>query len=109
MPISLGIFAKEFEHRHDFDCEDQETLRSKHPNAYFSNIPDAWVIIIDEMMEAINVIDPGSSWCISQHYGFLSVLPIPNEFISPIIKMAEKRLYKIDIDLHFLLDCKVVV
>jgi len=59
------------------------------------------------MMELVQFSYP--TW-VQQHFGFLSVQfdSSPTEDLREVIKLAERRLYRIDMDLHKKLDCKVV-
>ena len=106
--VSIHTLAKEFYYRHDFGSEDVGVLRDKYPHTQFHNIPEAWIVVIDDMMmELVQFSYP--TW-VQQHFGFLSVQfdSPPTENLREVIKLAERRLYRIDMDLHKKLDCKVV-
>jgi hypothetical protein len=112
MKLSIPVFSKEFEHRHDFDSEDIAVLESKYPDIRFERIPEAWIIVLDQMIRQICRLDPTALVAVRQDFGFLSVScrvghQYP-EIIRELVSLAEKRLYLIDIDLHRQLDCKVV-
>lgn len=87
-----------FNERHDFETEDVKLLYSKFEDIKFSNIPEAWVILLDKFLEN-NFVYVKS---VSQLYGLLHI-----DFISSKSKKLEtdtlrleKRLYMIDKDLH---------
>jgi hypothetical protein len=98
--VSIHGLAKEFYYRHDFGSDDVGILRGKFPNTQFHNIPEAWIVVIDDMMnELVQFSQP--TW-VQQHFGFLSVQfkSPPTEDLREVIKLAERRLYRIDADLH---------
>ena len=96
--ISISQFSKEFNFRHDFDVDDIDILKKKYPEVKFLNIPEAWIIQVDNMMQCLksyNVV------CVQQQYGFLSViLKESTPESKQIIQYFENKMYQIDIDLH---------
>ncbi len=97
----INILSQEFQHRHDFDSEDLEVLRNNFPGVKIGNIPEAWIILIDKMLQKIfNHVS-----AIEQHFGFLVVNYIDyNEKdlynVKKVVKSFENKLYAIDKDLH---------
>jgi len=51
--MNLISYKETFDFRHDFDSEDLDTLRERWPSITFHNIPDAWILLIDEMLCAM--------------------------------------------------------
>lgn len=98
-------FYNQFLLRHDFISDDLTILNDKYSYVKFYNIPEAWIITIDEMVEDILMVGQNPSIKVSQKMGFLDV-----EFVSSgskklidysfIIKAAERELYLLDADLH---------
>ena len=48
--MSLQKFYEEFKSRHDFEDEDLGILKERHPNINITNIPIAWIVIVDELL-----------------------------------------------------------
>lgn len=98
-------FQKEFNARHDFNHEDIKNLERRYPQASFINIPQAWIISIDQMLEDIFEFGPDLYVRVSQRFGFLDVEFVPNDYnirycYDPLVKGCERDIYFIDIDLH---------
>jgi hypothetical protein len=110
--ISVPAFYREFEHRHEFDSDDIRLLQTKYPHIRFEGIPEAWVIVIDELVRQVGRLDRTALVAVRQDFGFLSVFRRAGhqypEIVRELVKLAETRLYLIDVDLHRQLDCKVV-
>ena len=97
LPISLKELSKAFEDRHEFNTEELSVLQGNFPNVNFLDIPDAWIILIDKMLREVHK-DVKS---VEQHYGLLCVSEkVSGELDLSIISAYEKKLYKIDKDLH---------
>jgi hypothetical protein len=84
----------EFDNRHTFECDDFFILQSKFPHIKFRNIPDAWILLIDELLSKI---DTSSIKSVSQFCGFIKIVGAQSFDVQTIEKF-EKRLFKIDID-----------
>lgn len=93
-------FADEFRKRHTFGGEDVGVLKNKFPNISFHNIPDAWVIGIDEFLSRIN---PKLITTLRQACGFfyisVSDLDLGDDFWDQVERI-ERKLYDLDKDLH---------
>lgn len=103
----LDYFNDEFIKRHDFCSEDLKTLFSKWDAVKFKNIPEAWIIIIDNMLlkfKEYNMIPK----CIEQSFGQLIVFWNFKDNISQIqediIKSTSEELKLIDEDLYLYFD-----
>lgn len=94
----LSIIGREFNHRHDFNDSDLDVLKQKFPSVSFRNIPQAWIIVIDDLLQTIwpNVK------VISQEFGELCIQWVNDPVGLKHVAHAEKRLYMIDADLHLL-------
>lgn len=68
----LEDFSKEFRKRHDFYSEDLDVLFNKWDKTSFKDIPEAWILPIDEMLLELSKINifPIS---IQQQFGLLFV------------------------------------
>lgn len=88
-----------FHERHNFDDEDLQLLKERWPTVEFENIPNAWIIPIDEMLFRLRYNNPIIK--ITQYYGqpviYHSEL---NDKQRRIIKRAEQDLKQIDEDLN---------
>lgn len=106
--VTVEALAKEFYHRHDFESDDVTVLHERYPSVLFHNIPEAWVVIIDDMLNELQHM-ADVTW-VKQHFGFLTVQfrEPPTDDVKATVRYAEERLYRIDVDLHKKLDCKVV-
>jgi hypothetical protein len=106
--IAIEDLAREFYYRHEFGSEEISVLHNNHPGIMFHNIPEAWLVVIDQMLDELRSFAQ-VTW-VQQHFGFLTVLfkDPPGEDAKAIVKNAERRLYRIDMDLHKQLDCRVV-
>ena len=106
--LSLQEFSREFDYRHDFQGEDLPVLCSNHPNVRFDRIPEAWIVVADQMLRQIGRIDSCAVAAVRQDFGFLTVIYHSGhqypEIIRELVRIAEKRLYLIDADLHRQLD-----
>lgn len=93
-------FAKEFRKRHSFGGEDVGVLKSKFPHISFHNIPDAWVLGVDEFLTRV---DPKAVAAIRQACGFFYVsvfdLKLGDAFWDQV-EIIERKLYGLDKDLH---------
>lgn len=97
---------KIFKYRHDFISEDLNLLKQKYNNISFNNIPEAWIIILDDFLQihADKVIE------VSQHFGFLSIIYCQHTYLETNLlqdilkdqRRTEKRLEKIDLDLFIM-------
>ena len=95
--ISISDFSKEFNYRHNFNAEDIGILQQKYPNIKFVNIPEAWIICVDNMLQCLKEYNIR---CIQQYYGFLSVIGDYSSEAKEIIKFFEGKMYQADADLH---------
>jgi hypothetical protein len=86
-----------FKQRHSFDSEDQQVLKKNFPKIVFEDIPDAWIILLDELLLAI---DKTKISRITQMFGLLIVYSekLSEKDQSRILK-TEKQLRNIDCDL----------
>ncbi len=91
----------EFDERHDFESADLKVLKNKFPHAEFNNIPEAWIIVVDDMMR--NMRDPGCVKKVRQEYGQL-IVEFRKDFDFPenykVVKQAESKIYKLDKDIN---------
>lgn len=100
-PKSLKTFGTIFNQRHSFDSDDHNTLQNNFPDIKFSCIPDAWIILIDNMLRKI-----GSHVVEVQQFFGLFIVRLKNikqdtlDICNKTISFYEKRLYLIDQDLH---------
>lgn len=95
---NLEKLGKEFNSRHDFKSEDLDILKSNFSNITFKNIPEAWIVILDSMLREL---DTRYVYSIEQHFGFICINENKNSNLNlSVINKYEKKLYKIDIDLH---------
>ena len=96
--INLTELSKEFQKRHDFNSEELDVLNNNFPNVQFKNIPEAWIVLLDKMLRETGTDHVKS---VEQHCGLLCVSETkPRELDLSIVDKYEKRLYKIDEDLH---------
>ena len=91
--------------RHIFQDQDLQLLKDKYPNVEFSNIPKAWILSIDQMLEDIYNVEPNLKLSVKQVLGFLVVDKIPHDpqfsfNYEYILKNCEKMVYQLDLDLH---------
>jgi hypothetical protein len=86
-----------FKQRHSFDSEDQQVLKNNFPKIVFEDIPDAWIILLDELLATI---DNKKISRIAQMFGLLIVSSynLSKSDQSKIAK-TEKQLIEIDCDL----------
>lgn len=93
-------FAEEFRKRHTFGGEDVGVLKNKFQHISFHNIPDAWILGIDEFLSRIN---PKLVSTLRQACGFfyisVSDLELDDSFWEQV-EIVERRLYDLDKDLH---------
>ena len=68
----LEEFNKEFIKRHDFYSEDLDLLASKWPKTQMKNIPEAWILPIDEMLLELSEIKI-FPYCVEQKFGIMNV------------------------------------
>jgi hypothetical protein len=94
--ISINDFNKAFIERHDFEYDDLNILSLKYPGVMFSNIPEAWVILIDSFLAKAKNSKIKS---ISQTMGFLIVDGV-SESDMKFLKYLEDKIVQLDIDLH---------
>ena len=98
MTYTLDMFSKEFKDRHDFGDDDLMVLQNNHPTVRFESIPTAWIMVLDQMLMGISE----QVRCVSQYYGQMVVFwkgkPTDKAFRS--VKLAERKLYMLDEDLH---------
>lgn len=95
---------KEFNLRHNFDSEDIDILKERHPSVRFIDIPEAWIITIDEMLSSMRYATPVKE--VRQFQGLLITI-LKNGLKSKniekyriVINKKEQELYSIDMDLH---------
>ncbi len=97
-------FAADFRERHSFSGEDVGILKNKFQHISFHNIPDAWVLGIDEFLSRIN---PKLITTLRQACGFfyisVSDLDLGDDFWDQVERI-ERKLYALDRDLHEALD-----
>lgn len=91
--------------RHIFDDSDIKVLKDKYPDVKFLNIPKAWILPLDQMLEDIYSVQPHLKLSVKQLFGFLIVDCIPHDpkfsyTFEFILKQAEKLVYQLDLDLH---------
>jgi hypothetical protein len=98
----------EFKERHDFDSEDLSLLFERHPAVKFHDIPEAWIIPIDEMLCSVRYDNPFSE--VRQVDGLL-VVSIKDGIertelakYKEIISAADYKIYNIDRDLNKIKD-----
>lgn len=88
---------QEFKQRHSFNSEDLQVLKKNFPKIVFEDIPDAWIVLLDELLFAI---DYKKISRITQMFGLLIVC---NDKLSEQdqikISKTEKQLRYIDYDL----------
>jgi len=97
--MNLISYKETFDFRHDFDSEDLDTLRERWPSITFHNIPDAWILLIDEMLCAMRYSLRIAE--IRQEFGQLIVLPngkLSNSH-QQLLAAFEAAIYKIDADI----------
>lgn len=97
---SIVSFEKEFILRHDFEYDDSIVLKNKYKTICFSNIPESWVIPIDNFLSNIDNIYVNK---VSQVYGMLVVDFYHYKFNSIYkdkIDLLNKRIKRLDIDLY---------
>jgi len=103
MSITIAEMRKEFERRHDFESTELDVLRERFANTFFGDIPEAWIVPIDETLTRL-YSDPFRVRAVDQRYGFLVVTFRDGREVSAehrkIVKTLEQRLYDIDRDLH---------
>lgn len=86
-----------FKQRHSFNSEDQQVLKKNFPKIIFEDIPDAWIILLDELLFAI---DNTKISRITQMFGLLIVSSEKlSEKDQSRISKTEKQLRSIDCDL----------
>jgi len=100
--MSLQEFHKEFKDRHDFEDDDLELLQDRHPKTQITNIPIAWIIIIDELLcrdrkvNKIKAIDQSYGFIVINYRGDSSV----SERLGWAVEDAERKVRELDIDLY---------
>lgn len=91
----------QFDERHDFESEDFSNLKKRFPHCKFTNVPEAWIIIIDEMLCSMR--EPGTIREIRQEYGQL-IIEFRDGFNLPDnrkhIEEAESKIYRLDKDIN---------
>lgn len=97
--ISVPEFDQEFSARHEFVFEDSNFLSTTYPSIRFSNIPEAWVCLIDNYLRKMQ--DPTSIRSISQVYGLI-VLDVGSvsERDKTVLRALEEGARVLDLDLH---------
>ena len=93
-------FANEFQKRHSFGGDDVGVLKNKYPNISFHNIPDAWVLGIDEFLDRVCI---RSIAAIRQACGFFHVSVVEESLGDGFwdqVEIAERKLYGLDRDIH---------
>lgn len=106
MTIKLEKKKKLFDMRHEFNDEDIDLLKERHPGVEILNIPVAWVVPIDQMLcdfrhsQAISKVE--------QQFGELCVVfknrqqdQGRKEKYKNTVAKYEKIIKKIDADLYF--------
>lgn len=99
--MSWDSLKYQFNNRHDFESEQLAVLKKKFPKIKFSGIPDAWIVIVDQMLR--NMRELGTVKEIRQEYGqlvveFLKGYEIPDN--KACIQEAESKIYNLDKDLN---------
>ena len=89
MITKLNKLDYEFKKRHDFNTEQFLLLKNKYPEVDISEIPDAWIILIDKLLSRTNIKK------VTQRYGLLIV-----DKECKFSQLIEEKLYEIDKDLH---------
>lgn len=97
--ISVPEFDQEFSARHEFVFEDSNFLRAAYPSIRFSDIPEAWVCLIDTYLRKMQ--DPTSIRSISQVYGLI-VLDVGSvsEHDKKVLRVLEDGIKMLDVDLY---------
>jgi hypothetical protein len=90
------MIASEFQKRHDFDSEELAVLKAHYPSISFTDIPEAWIYILDQMLERIS----GKVRKVYQLCGYLIVEASLSDDEMNIVERFERKLYEADIDLH---------
>jgi len=104
MSEAMVEMRKEFERRHDFDSSELAVMRQKFMNTFFGDIPEAWIVPIDQTLTKLYEDDPFMIRSVDQYYGYV-VLTFRegrkvNDRHREIAKALEMELYDIDSDLH---------
>lgn len=91
----------QFDDRHDFESDDFKKLKGNFPHTKFNKIPEAWIVVIDEMLCSMR--EPGSVEEIGQEYGQLIVkfregFELPDN--KKYIEEAESKIYNLDEDIN---------
>jgi hypothetical protein len=104
----MNDFNKDFIDRHDFEYDDSRFLSSKYPSIKFSNIPEAWVIMIDSAL--LKMKEPLKIKSISQVMGHLSVdVSDVSDVDRALLRWLEKKLIELDFDLHSTIEEGIVL
>ena len=95
--MNLEIFKREFDYRHDWDIEEENVLKTNWPNIKFHNVPLAWIIPIDDLLQKVN--KPIKE--IRQEYGQLIILHdlFNSQQQQQYINDTEEIIQAIDLDL----------
>jgi len=96
--MNINQLKEEFNFRHDFVSDDLDLLETKYPKVKFHNIPEAWIIVIDDFLKRNSFFVKS----ITQYFGLCCISYTKNapDFIVDEFKKTEKLLYRADIDLH---------
>lgn len=94
--MNLEYIKHEFDNRHIFGSDDFNILKNYWPNIKFYLIPDAWLVIIDNMLRHI---DTSCIFEVRQEYGQLIIIKNNNKD-AKIINNTERLIKMLDIDLY---------
>ncbi len=100
--MELERFKRVFDSRHDFNDSDLCVLRNKFPRVKIKNIPTAWILLIDDMLQKCNKDISG----VDQYFGQLVIsfnVTADQDSIQStkkIVDKTEEKIREIDKDLH---------
>lgn len=97
--MNLSAIKQIFDDRHEFDAEEENILKLKWPRIKFYNIPQAWIIQLDEFLRNFNSFKIKE---IRQDFAQLTIIPsvrlTDEEKFN--LNSLEKKIYSLDKDLH---------
>jgi hypothetical protein len=95
---SLSAIKQIFDDRHDFDVEEEKTLKQNWPYIKFFNIPTTWIIIIHDLLISLDAFKIKE---IRQDFGHLTIISNNlHKTEQDLINYVEKKIYQLDEDLH---------
>jgi len=98
--MTLFEYKKIFDSRHEFNESETDVIRERYPSVCISNIPVAWIVLIDEMLGKFRCSDLIKS--VGQEYGQLIILfsREPEAKHKEIIEKVEQAIRDIDKDME---------